>query len=140
MRENIGRKEELEQLNRIYQSPRFEFGYVYGQRRIGKTTLMEMLAKGKKASFLFATDSEDIDIRYAFSESLNKAMGRKGIQYSTWFSFFEAVDDYFGDELGLLMIDEYPNLVLTRDGKRKKSDFSSSLQKATLSFLEENSP
>ena len=84
---------------------------------------MEMLAKGKKALLLFATDSEEIDIRYAFSESLDKAMGRKGIQYPSCFSFFEAIDDCFGDEHGLLANDEYPNLVLTRDGKRKKSDF-----------------
>ena len=36
--EPIGRKDELEELNGIYESPRFEFGYVYGQRRIGETT------------------------------------------------------------------------------------------------------
>ena len=99
---------------------------------------MEMLAKGKKALLLFATDSEGIDIRYAFSESLGKAMGRKGIQYPSCFSFFEAIDDCFGDEHGLLANDEYPNLVLTRDGKRKKSDFYYSVQKKSTCCFQKN--
>ena len=34
----FGRKKELKLLEEIYQSDRFEFGYLYGQRRIGKTT------------------------------------------------------------------------------------------------------
>ena len=128
--EPIGRKEELEELNAIYESPRFEFGYVYGQRRIGKTTLMEMFSRGKKALFLFAPDSDDLDIRIYFSEELNRAMGRSGGLYPDWDSFFHAVGQFFGDEKGLLVIDEYPNSVLSRDRKRKKTGFPSFLQKA----------
>ena len=128
--EPIGRKDELEELNGIYESPRFEFGYVYGQRRIGKTTLMEMLSHGKKTLFLFAPDSDDLDIRIYFSEELNRAMGRPGGLYPDWDSFFQAAGEFFGDEKGLLIIDEYPNIVLSRDGKRKKTSFPSFLQKA----------
>ena len=123
--ENSGRE-----LNRIYESPRFEFGYVYGQRRIGKTTLMEMLSHGKKTLFLFAPDSDDLDIRIYFSEELNRAMGRPGGLYPDWDSFFQAAGEFFGDEKGLLIIDEYPNIILSRDGKRKKTSFPSFLQKA----------
>lgn len=45
-------------------------------------------------------------------------------------TFFKAVDDYFKNEKGVMIIDEYPNIVLTKDGKRKNTDFQSSLQKA----------
>ena len=38
----FGRKNGLHLLENIYQSDRFEFGYLYGKRRIGKTTLLEM--------------------------------------------------------------------------------------------------
>lgn len=126
-----GRKKELALLEEKYKTKRFEFGYLYGQRRIGKTTLMEMFRKDKKSLFFFATDSEDIDIRRQFTSVLNKATNSSSIDnYSSWYSFFEAIDSYFEDDLGLMVIDEFPNIVLTRDGKRKRSDFASSLQAA----------
>ena len=131
MKKYIGRKKELALLEEKYRSDRFEFGYLYGQRRIGKTTLMEMFRKGKKTLMFFATDSEEIDIRKSFSSSFCSVSGAPyNGTFPDWYSFFEAIDSYFGDDHGLLMIDEYPNIMLTRDGKRKKTDFASSLQKA----------
>lgn len=43
----IGRKKELQELEQFYNSDRFEFGYIFGRRRIEKSTLMEMFLKGK---------------------------------------------------------------------------------------------
>ena len=45
----FGRTKELELLEERYLNDRFEFGYLYGQRRIGKTSLLEMFKKNKKA-------------------------------------------------------------------------------------------
>jgi len=36
----IGRGNELEMLNYLYESNKFEYLVMYGRRRIGKTTLM----------------------------------------------------------------------------------------------------
>ena len=58
----IGRKEELRLLESRFQSDRFEFGYLYGQRRIGKTTLIDMFQEGKKALLFYATDSDDVKL------------------------------------------------------------------------------
>ena len=44
----FGRKKELNLLEEKYLSDKFEFGYLYGQRRIGKTTLLEMFKENKK--------------------------------------------------------------------------------------------
>ncbi len=127
----IGRTRELDLLEERYVSNRFEFGYLYGQRRIGKTSLLEMFKNNRKALMFYATDSDDIDIRDDFSRFFYK---QAGISYqgsfSNWYSFFEAISDYFKNENGLFVIDEYPSIILTRDGKRKKTDFLSSLQKA----------
>lgn len=127
----FGRKKELELLDERYVTDRFEFGYLYGQRRIGKTSLLEMFKENKKALMFYATDSDDLDIREDFSKFFYKQakINYQG-SFSSWYSFFEAISDYFKDDYGLFVIDEYPNVILTRDGKRKKTDFLSALQRA----------
>ena len=127
---NFGRKRELELLNKRFESDNFEFGYLYGQRRIGKTTLLSMLSEGKKVINFYATDSSDYDIRASFSHTLNESIHHIGGVYDTWFEFFRTLDEAIGDEKVLVTIDEYQNIILGRDGKRKNTDFDSSLQKA----------
>ena len=36
----IGREKELENLNRLYASDKFEFAVLYGRRRVGKTAII----------------------------------------------------------------------------------------------------
>lgn len=43
----IGRKQETEELNELYESGRAEFVAVYGRRRVGKTFLVDEALKGK---------------------------------------------------------------------------------------------
>lgn len=45
----IGRKQEIEELNRLYNSDKAEFVAVYGRRRVGKTFLIKQSLKGKFA-------------------------------------------------------------------------------------------
>lgn len=91
---------------------------------------MEMFLKGKKSLSFFATDSEDNINRKAFSNDFNEQTSLNVGVFKDWYSFFKAIDSYFKDEKGVLFIYEYPSILLTRDGKRKKSDFITSLQKA----------
>ncbi|MEM6397661.1 MAG: ATP-binding protein [Bacteroidota bacterium] len=39
----VGRKPEIETLNRLYQSEKSEFVAIYGRRRVGKTFLINQL-------------------------------------------------------------------------------------------------
>ena len=48
-----GREEELGILDKRFNSNRFEFGFVYGQRRIGKTTLLDEFGKSHKTLMFF---------------------------------------------------------------------------------------
>ena len=129
--EYYGRSEELKILEKRYSNNKFEFGYLYGQRRIGKTSLIEMFRKNHKSIILFASDSDDVKILESLSQQFNEQANNKySGTYSDWDSFFKAVGEYFGNENGFFVIDEYPNIVLTRDGKRKKTDFVSKLQNA----------
>ena len=43
----IGRKNELDELERLYHSGRPEFVAVYGRRRVGKTFLIKQALKGR---------------------------------------------------------------------------------------------
>ena len=43
----IGRKQEIEELESLYNSDRPEFVAVYGRRRVGKTFLIKQALKGK---------------------------------------------------------------------------------------------
>ena len=130
MKSNIGRRNELAILNRRFNSDNFEFGYIYGKRRIGKTTLMSMFSENKKSLMFYVTDSADSLIRDSFSDTLSEKSQHEYGRFSTWYDFFKAVDEYFGNDKGVMVIDEYPNIILTKDGKKKKTDFQSSLQKA----------
>lgn len=126
-----GRTEELKILENKYNSERFEFGYLYGQRRIGKTSLVEMFRKKHNSIVLFASDSDDTKILESLSNQFNEQTNLNLFgDYKDWDQFFKAVSNYFGNNKGLFVIDEYPNIVLTRDGKRKKTDFVSKLQNA----------
>ena len=50
----IGRHQELEQLEKMYQSGQFEFLIMYGRRRIGKTTILQEFSKKHKTLFFSA--------------------------------------------------------------------------------------
>lgn len=130
MKELFGRKNELGLLEKRYESPHFEFGYVYGQRRIGKTALMQMFSKGKKSLLFYATESSDSINLSSFASTLSSVSGRHYGQFENWYSFFQAIDAYFGDEKGVMVIDEYTNIVAPGDARKSKGDFQSSLQKA----------
>lgn len=130
MKELFGRKNELGLLEKRYESPYFEFGYVYGQRRIGKTALMQMFSKGKKSLLFYATESSDSINLSSFASTLSSVSGRHYGQFENWYSFFQAIDAYFGDEKGVMVIDEYTNIVAPGDARKRKTDFQSSLQKA----------
>jgi AAA+ ATPase superfamily predicted ATPase len=47
----IGRSSELNLLNSLYESSKFEYLVMYGRRRVGKTTLLQEFAKDKNAVF-----------------------------------------------------------------------------------------
>ena len=47
----LGRVAELNYLNELYESEKFEFLVMYGRRRVGKTTLLQEFSKHTNAIF-----------------------------------------------------------------------------------------
>ena len=50
----IGRKYELNELEKLYQKKSFSFPVIYGRRRVGKSKLLREFAKGKTAIFFYS--------------------------------------------------------------------------------------
>ena len=107
----IGRKKELDKLERLYTNNRFEFVVIYGRRRIGKTTLIQEFCKGKKAIYSVGreanaqTNLENIsrDIWHiTMPEAENNTI------FTSWENVFDYIGKYSADEQLVLVLDEYP--------------------------------
>ena len=55
----IGRNKELDALNRLYQSDKFEFVVIYGRRRVGKTALINHFIDDKTAIYFMGVESNE---------------------------------------------------------------------------------
>jgi len=55
-RQFLGRSSELGKLEEIFASDAFEFGVIYGRRRIGKSTLLKKFMQGKPSVYLVANE------------------------------------------------------------------------------------
>lgn len=103
-----GRKTELDKLEEMYKSGRFEFAVIYGRRRVGKTTLIREFVKGKKTIFFAASESTASDNLL----SLSRCIGGKNTApiYRDFESALSAVFERASDGRLIFVIDEFPYL------------------------------
>ncbi len=142
-----GRKQELEQLEKEYQSKQNSLCVIYGTRRIGKTSLINEFIKNKKHVMFQAKEMSNQDNLRSFSHKILESFGREDeYVYSTWEKAFEAAISFFGDEKGVIVIDEYPYLVKAYEGiasiiqdifdnKIKNSNIMIILSGSNISFM-----
>lgn len=106
----IGRDKELETLDRLYNSDKFEFIVIYGRRRVGKTALINHFIDDKKAIYFMGVESNEKQNLENFSKSIIEFSS--GIQAETSFSSYQAALEYAfklaENERVILAIDEYP--------------------------------
>ena len=106
----IGRERELESLDRLYASGKFEFAVIYGRRRVGKTALINQFIGDKKAIYFMGVESNDKQNLENFSKSIMEF--GTGIQAETAFASFQAALEYVfklaKKERLILAVDEYP--------------------------------
>lgn len=106
----IGREQELNALERLYASNKFEFAVIYGRRRVGKTALINHFLDGKKAIYFMGVESNAKQNLENFSKSIMEYSN--GIETETSFLSFQAALEYVfrlaQKERLILAIDEYP--------------------------------
>lgn len=105
----IGRRTELDQLNRAYANGGFQLAVVSGRRHIGKTFLISEFAKNKPAVYFSAKEVNDRCNLNAFAA----ALGCPDEHFENWDKAF----DYFGSSLGdkrmMLIIDNFTDACIT---------------------------
>ena len=108
----VGRKSELESLNRSYHTDSFQFPVIYGRRRVGKTTLINEFCRGKKTVYFVAFQSTAKENLTILSTQILAALAPDA-PMNPFPSFRDAIDYVFArarDERIVFAIDEYPYL------------------------------
>jgi len=107
----IGRLSELNQLERLYSSTKFEFLTVFGRRRIGKTTILKEFANRHRALFFSAQEKNDSLNLCDFSRVVQTFFGGDYISaFTDWKAAFEYITRKASEEKLVLIIDEFPFL------------------------------
>lgn len=105
----IGREQELNTLNKLYRSDRFEFAVIYGRRRVGKTALISEFTKDKDTIFFTGVETNAKQNLNNFSRCIMEY--NTGIAVDSSFASFQAALEYVFElaktKRIVLVIDEY---------------------------------
>lgn len=105
----IGRIQEMNQLERMYTSARFEFMVMYGRRRIGKTTILQEFSKTHKTIFFSAQEKNDALNLHDFSRLLQEYFDGNFIAgFATWEDALNYLGRKAQDQRTVLIVDEFP--------------------------------
>ena len=107
MDEYIGRVNELEMLESRWKSEEFEFGAIYGRRRVGKTSLVRKFMEGKKGIYFLATKDREYNL-LKFSRAIGQALfGTPDIvPFTSFAAAFSVIENHVGNERIVVAIDE----------------------------------
>lgn len=147
----IGRERELNALERLYQSNKFEFAVIYGRRRVGKTALINKFIDDKNAIYFMGVESNAKQNLENLSKSIMEYVS--GTEIDSIFSSFQSALEYVFklSEKGriILAIDEYPyvarsskslasTLQLLIDKYKDKSKLMLILCGSSMSYMEDH--
>jgi hypothetical protein len=109
----IGRQQELKELERLYNTEKFQCVIIYGRRRVGKTALINEFVKGKETVYFTGQETNSKENLEAFSHSifaLSQDFGKASPAFSSYKEALGAVFDIAEKRRVILAIDEYPYL------------------------------
>lgn len=106
----IGREDEINDLNKLYNSDKFEFAVMYGRRRIGKTTLLSHFCEDKESIFYVAEEHNDKFCLNNFSKIILKHFNMTGFinDFDDWEMAFKFIGKQAENKRIVLVIDEFP--------------------------------
>ena len=147
----IGREQELNTLNTLYRSDKFEFTVIYGRRRVGKTALISKFTKGKDTIFFTGVETNAKQNLDNLSRCIMEY--NTGIIVDSSFASFQSALEYVFElaktKRIVLVIDEYPyvaraskslasTLQLLIDKNKGSSKLFLILCGSSMSYMEDN--
>ena len=106
----IGREQELQTLDKLYNSDKFEFAVIYGRRRVGKTALIGEFAKDKDTILFTGVETNEKQNLDNFSQCIMEYS--TGIAAASSFASFQTAFEYVFElakaKRIVLVVDEYP--------------------------------
>ncbi len=106
----IGRENELNTLNRLYNSDKFEFAVIYGRRRVGKTALINEFVKDKDNIFFTGVETnakQNLDNLSRSIMEYNTGLVT-GASFNNFQMALEHVFELAKTKKIVFVIDEYP--------------------------------
>lgn len=142
-----GRRTELNALNALFESGKFEFAVIYGRRRVGKTMLLNEFCEGRKAIFFTGIETSVSENLSQLSQTVLEYSGGGGSTFESFEKIFSYIDDLSQKERLVFVIDEYPYLAKAEpsipsllqkhiDHVWKKSKMMLVLCGSSMSFME----
>jgi AAA+ ATPase superfamily predicted ATPase len=111
----VGRRTELDVLEKHWKSGKFELCIIYGRRRVGKTTLIRQFCRGKDTIFFTAMETSAQENLVSLSRAVLTA-GQGAPVFPSFFDAFAHVFAVSRDKRMALVIDEYPFLTQSYPG------------------------
>ncbi|GHV94632.1 ATPase [Spirochaetia bacterium] len=114
----VGRAGEMAAIEERYGSGKFEFGIIYGRRRVGKTTLINEFIKNKRTVFFTAMETSEHENLVSLSRSI-LSLDRESLAAPVFQSFLAALEEVFAlarSSRLVFVIDEYPFLAASYPG------------------------
>ena len=109
----FGRKRELEELTRLYETDKFQCVVMYGRRRVGKTALITEFIKDKEAVYFTGQETNAKENLENLSSSIfriSKDFADASPQFNNYKDALEAVFSLAATRRVVFAIDEYPYL------------------------------
>lgn len=114
MEKFVARERELAELEKMYDSSRFEMAVIYGRRRVGKTALIKEFIKDKSAIYVQGIEAtKELNLRYLSDSILNFENPQRLTTNTSFGDFrdaFAAVENIANQrkEKLIFVMDEFP--------------------------------
>ena len=107
----IGRRRELNELQRLYERDSFQLFILYGRRRVGKTSMLKEFCKDKDSLFFSSELSNSKANLEKFSQMVFHHYGdRREESFASWGNALLYINDRQQASRLVLVIDEFPYL------------------------------
>lgn len=107
----VGRENELKEMNRLFQTGKFQLFVLYGRRRVGKTTLLTEFCRNKPSIFFSAENSTNQMNLVKFSQQVFGYFNESVLEpFSSWENALLYIESKSANRSLVVVLDEFPYL------------------------------